>query len=264
MKKYIISGLIILNSILTHFCFAQFNDKPIRLSPEIGDTLDLSERNYYNLFPEVKDFQYAVIYLNSDSNAVTKIICRNDEGLVRDIAITNSADYVGNLKTYIRQINLDRLENYGSDDIITVTKLDGNQLMGKLLAVQDSSFIICPDTISEVGTLTFLKTYKKLNANEVESIFFELGYWSDVGTGVAAGSFLGALSGAIIGCFKPVGSGWLDEFERMENALIGSAIGLALGASVGFATGLILATPDETIEINSASDLERLKEYVVQ
>ncbi len=121
------------------------------------------ERDYYNLYPKIKDFQYAMIYLSSDSTTITKIICWNNEGFVKDTVINNSADYVGNLKTYIRQINLDRLENFESDDIITVTKIDGNQLVGKLLSVQDSSFIICPDTISEVdiGLAIIEILYKK-------------------------------------------------------------------------------------------------------
>jgi len=266
MKKYFISVLLILSTILPFFCAT--HDKLIKLSPEIRDTIDLIERDYYNLYPSIKDFHYAMIYLNSDTTTVTKIISRNDEGLVRDTVITNSADYVGNLKTYIRQINLDRLENYETDDIITVTKIDGNQLVGKLLAVQDSSFIIVPDTISDVGTLTFLQNYTKLNLKELQSVFIDFDYWADVRAGVATGCIYGGISGFIIGFAQPIAPNkqffGSDFFGKFENALIGSAIGLALGASVGFATGLILATPDETIEINSASDLERLKEYVVQ
>jgi len=141
MKKlFYIMFLTILNSILSYLCFAQDNAELIKISPEIGDTINLVERNYYYLFPVIKDFHYAIIYLNSDSTTVTKIICRNDEELIRDTVINNSTDFVGNLKAYIRQINAERLENYNSINKITVTKLAGNKYSGKLLAVQDSSF----------------------------------------------------------------------------------------------------------------------------
>ena len=269
MKKYFISVIVILNTIPAHSILAQ--DKLIKLNPEIKDTIDLFERDYYNLYPNIKDFYYAMIYLNSDSTTVTKIVCRNDEGLVRDTVITNSADYVGNQKTYIRQINLDRLENYESDDVITATKLDGNQVMGKLLAVQDSSFILVPDTISDAGTLTFLQTYTKLDAKEVERIFIDFDVWPRVNTGALLGTFIGCISGAFIGINNQVAisyeeTGWIYSKEEADviNGLAGGLIGLAIGAGIGAGFGYLLSPADETIEINSASDFEKLKEYVIQ
>jgi len=260
MKKlFYIMFLTILNSILSYLCFAQFNDKPIRLSPEIGDTINLVERNYYYLFPVIKDFHYAIIYLNSDSTTVTKIICRNDEELIRDTVINNSTDFVGNLKAYIRQINAERLENYNSINKITVTKLAGNKYSGKLLAVQDSSFLVCPDTISYAYTFNFIKTYVKLNLQEVESVLLEFGYWSDVG--IAAS--LGGVSGLVIGGNQPVGPNQIyGDLTKMSNTLAGAFLGMLAGAAEGFGVGLILTTPDETIEINSTSDIQNLKEYL--
>jgi len=268
MKKYFLSVIVIINTILAHSILAQ--DKLIKLSPEIKDTIDLFEREYYNLYPGIEDFYYAMIYLKSDSTTVTKIICRNDEGLVRDSVITNNADYVGNLKTSIRQINLDRLENYESNDKIAVTKLDGNQLVGKLLAVQDSSFIIVPEEISEVGTLTFLESYTKLKVQDIQSVLIDFGYWSDVGNAASIGVGVGIASGFVIGFLQPIsqnGNSMLGDTESIEkfgNGLLGSLIGMGIGGAVGFGIGLILATPDETIEVNSASDIEQLKGYLVE
>ena len=212
-----------------------------------------------------------MIYLKSDSTTVTKIICRNDEGFVRDTVITNGADYVGNLKTYIRQINLDRLENFESDDKITVTKLDGNQLVGKLLSVQDSSFIMCPDTISDVGTLTFLRTYEKLNLDAIQSIYIEVDIWPSVNTGTLLGTLIGCIAGTFIGINNQVAisyeeTGWIYSKEEADviNGLAGGLIGLAIGAGIGAGVGYLLSPSDETIEINSEADLEQLKEYVVQ
>lgn len=268
MKKYFLSVIVILNTILAHSILAQ--DILIKLSPEIKDTIDLFERDYYSLYPNNEDFYYAMIYLSSDSTTVTKIICRNDEELVRDSVITSSADYVGNLKTYIRQINLDRLKNYESDDIITITKLDGNQVMGKLLAVQDSSFIIVPDTISDVGTLTFLRTYVKLDADEVESIFIDFDVWPNVNKAAFVGGLLGCISGAVIGInnqvaisYEETGLIYSKGDAKIINGFAGGLIGLAVGAGLGAGIGYLISPADETIEINSAADLERLKEYII-
>jgi len=269
MKKYFLSVIVIINTILAHSILAQ--DKLIKLSPEIKDTIDLSERDYYNLYPNIEDFYYAMIYLKSDSTIVTKIICRNDEGLVRDTLINNSPDYVGNLKASIRQMNSDRLENYESDDIITVTKLDGNQLMGKLLSVQDSSIILCPDGISAVGTLTFIQTFTKLDAKEVQSVFIDFDVQPSVNKAALFGALLGCISGAIIGINNQVAisyeeTGWIysKEDAKIINGFAGAAIGGLSGAIIGAGIGYLLSPADETIEINSASDIEQLKGYLVE
>jgi hypothetical protein len=264
MKKYFISVLLILSTILPFFCAAQ--DKLIKLSPEISDTIDLIEREYYSLYPNLTDFQYAMIYLSSDSTTITKIICRNDEGLVRDTVIINSADYVGNLKTYIRQINLDRLENYDSDDKIAVTKLGGEKFVGKLLAVQDSSFILCPDTISGANTGHFIKTHVKLNIQEVESIFIDFDNSSSVQVGAIIGGITGCIAGIVIGVNNPVlGISSIDNSESVNlTPFVGGLLGCGVGALLGAGVGYLLSPEDEVIEINSASDLELLKEYVVQ
>jgi hypothetical protein len=53
--------------ILTSSLYAQESTKPIRVCEAIGDTLDLKEREQYNLLPAFKGFQYAVFFLNDDS-----------------------------------------------------------------------------------------------------------------------------------------------------------------------------------------------------
>jgi hypothetical protein len=256
MKKYFVSFSIILNSILSHFCFAQFNDKPIRLSPEIGDTIDLSERNYYGLFPGIKDFQFAMMCLSNDTIALTKITYHTTEGILADTIITNSADHIGNFKASIRQMNADRLENYESGTILTVTKLGANKFSGKLLAVQDSSIIICSDSISSPNAFIFLKTYVRLNTEEVESVFFEF----DNKPAVIWGAFIGSIIGLAVGVV--VGSNQTDSYIDPSFGL--AFVGTALGASAGAGVGYLLSPVDQNIEINSNADLELLKEYVVQ
>ena len=244
--------LAILNSLGGNFCFAQ--DKLIKLSPEIGDTISLAERNYYGLFPGINDFQFAVMYLSNDTIALTKITYHTTEGILADTIIANSADYIGNFKASIRQINADRLENYESGTMITVRKLGGNKFSGKLLAVQDSSIIICPDSISSPSAFIFLKTYVRLNTEEVKSVFIEV----DSKPSVIWGAFIGSIIGLAVGVI--VGSNQTEGYISAEFGL--GLSGTGLGALAGAGVGYLLSPADQTIEINSANDIAKLKKYL--
>jgi hypothetical protein len=254
MIKHILSVLILMYSFHPEFIFAQINISPIRISPELGDTIDSSERNYYNLFTEINDFQYAMIY-QVDSITIAKINFINDRGMIKDTIINHAKEYAGNLKAYIRQINAERLDNYNSVNKITVTKLGGNKFSGKLLAVQDSSFIICPDSISSPSTFIFLKTYSRLNTEELKSVFIE----SDSKPDVIWGAFIGSIIGLAVGVV--VGSNETDSYYISPEFGFG-IIGTFFGALAGAGVGYLISPADQTIKINSAADLELLKEYL--
>jgi hypothetical protein len=249
--------LITVHCLFINFCIAQTKDSLIQISPEIRDTISLSERNYYGLFPGIKDFQFAMMYLSNDTIALTKINYHTREGILADTIITNSASHIGNFKARIRQMNADRLENYESGTILTVTKLGGNKFSGKLLAVQDSSVIICSDSISSPNAFIFLKTYVRLNTEEVESVFFEFDSKPAVIWGAFIGSIIGLAVGVVVGSNQPEDS-YIDPSFGL--GFTGTALGALAGAGVGY----LLSPADQIIEINSAADLELLKKYILQ
>ena len=58
------------------FCtqaLGQIQEKPIVISPLIGDTLDMAEQNNYLLLPTMAGFQWAVFYLNADSSLKVRV-----------------------------------------------------------------------------------------------------------------------------------------------------------------------------------------------
>ena len=82
--KTFIFGIVFLLSLMTSM--AQETEKPIIVHEAIGDTLDLKERDMYNLFPNIEGFQSAVFFLNSDSTLRVVVRVLRDTG-VRDIEI---------------------------------------------------------------------------------------------------------------------------------------------------------------------------------
>ena len=67
MKILIFTTLFLtITNFLGSKALAQKDITPYAVSPFIGDTLSLEERDYYILFPKIEGFQWAVFYLNSD------------------------------------------------------------------------------------------------------------------------------------------------------------------------------------------------------
>jgi hypothetical protein len=249
---------------MSNICVAQY--KLLNLSPEIRDTIDLIERNYYNLYPNIKEFQYAMIYFCDDSVTISKIYYINENGVLVDTVINHPSNYERNSIASIRQINLERLENFESGSKITVTKIDGKIFVGKLLSVEDSSFIICPDTISEASTLSLLKNYVKVNTNEINTVFIENDFSNRIRTEATYGALLGVIPGVIISLNNSdtrAGFGFSKTSSEIMAGLAGGLVGALIGGVLGAVAGLIISPAEESIKINSEADLEQLKEYIV-
>ena len=258
MKKNFISVLILVNTFFQGHSVAQTNHQLIRISPEIGDTINVSERNYYNLFSEIKNFQCAEFYLNEDSTStISRVTYVDAIGILVDTIIIYPKDYVGNLKAYIRQMNADRLENFKSGAKVRITKLGGSKFSGKLVAIQNSCIIACPDSISSPSAFIFLKTYVRFNTEEIESVFIEVDSNPDVIWGAFIGSIVGLVLGVVVGSNQPESDIMSPEFGV---GVIGTAVGALAGAGVGY----LISPADQRIEINSTNDIELLKKYVLQ
>lgn len=70
MNRYIEISLVVL---ITQLSYSQNQDSIIQLTPEIGDTLDSSEKEYYNLYSHYVRFQHLVVFSSGDSCMAIKI-----------------------------------------------------------------------------------------------------------------------------------------------------------------------------------------------
>ena len=122
--------------------------------------------------------------------------------------------------------------------------------------MQDSSFIICPDSISSPSAFIFLKSYVSLNIEEVESVLIEFDSEPYVISGACIGSIIGSAVGVV------VGSNSNEPDEYFDPAAGFGILGTFFGALAGAGVGYLISPADQTIEINSAEDLELLKEYL--
>ena len=100
---YFLLGFIILS--LFTSSLAQENEKPFIVSPLIGDTLSLEERDYYNLLPTFNGFQFAIFYLNADSLIDVRVLykTRNE---IRDTLINNYKSLT-NMRIYLFKVDIE-------------------------------------------------------------------------------------------------------------------------------------------------------------
>jgi len=120
---FLFTFVLLLNSITL---FAQESEKPFVVSPLIGDTLSIEERNYYNMFSTIENFQWAVFYLNPDSTVRAEVTYLSD-AILRDTIVYIDKD-VESLRFYINARNdpssivQPRADNYKGAEIVVLEK----------------------------------------------------------------------------------------------------------------------------------------------
>jgi gas vesicle protein len=68
--------------------------KLVILSPRVGSMIDSSEREYFQLFPKIKDFHNAIFLENPDSTYYAWIVLKDSSGNTRDTAIWYPKGYL--------------------------------------------------------------------------------------------------------------------------------------------------------------------------
>ncbi|HQT91495.1 MAG TPA: hypothetical protein PL001_05660, partial [Candidatus Kryptobacter bacterium] len=67
-------------------CAQELGEKVV-ISSAVGDTLKLSERNHFGLFPDISGFNWAVFFLTGDSIVNAKVDFDNPQGVSSDTAL---------------------------------------------------------------------------------------------------------------------------------------------------------------------------------
>jgi len=238
---------------------AQNESEFIIANPSIGDTLLLSERNYYTLFPTIIDFHFAVFYLNSDSTLNAEVHYYNN-GIPRDTLIHNYRS-LKNLNYHINARNAveNKLPVTGNKsfeqtegDIINVFKANDSEVSGELLYVRKNSILLLkqecnnnvfnPDCVDNINRAEIDKVLIKGNSN--------------LGWGIGLGILAAVIAGVAI--FRTYDDGSMFWGYDALGAIVCSSIGCI---SLGVAIGIITSTPDEIINPTDQYEYQILNKY---
>jgi hypothetical protein len=246
--------------------FAQENEKPFIVSPLIGDTLSLEEREYYNLLPTINDFKWAVFYLNPDSTLDAKVTYHKNSS-TKDTIINNyrslkSLSIHLNAAENPETINPIQNKDYAGNEV-TVLYKDGNQYSGNLLSASSSSLIIySPDCNEDEIDINCAQL---IRPDDLEKLLVKDDF--DLGR-LLYPTILGIAAMIIYKNSLDPEDENLDNM--MENFLTGFAVGMG-GAVVGFALSYAVplkissekeySTPFNEDDIEGLSKISRYKDF---
>ena len=232
--------------ILSINSFSQKRDSLIQLYPGLGDTLDLFNRNYFELFQNIEGFEYALFYIRDNKHLVSKVTFTK-EGLSRDTVFIQTLSALQSSKTRIEQIEKESNKKIdSSEEFIIVTK-NGNQYECKLEMFSKNSLYL----VSEKNNSTFNSTELKfkLPLSSVDNLILpgESNTLSCIGEGALITTGAGLMMVLFAG-----GEG---------AAILFLPIVAAFGAIVGLVAGLISSSDDEIFQIDYQDDILKLKDY---
>jgi hypothetical protein len=233
---------------------SQVRDSLIQLTPAIGDTITISENEFFNLYPDIKGFRYAILYIRNNELLINHIYYSPNETEIKDTLVEQNIILLGNKRVYIHHMTTYIYENNYSK-LITVTT-NRRKYTGDLLYVDAEELILDVTTNIEISEDDFLSIPSK----EINHI--QIPGNSNIGAGAGIGFLSGFAIGFIIGLAD--GNDPPEKLLDMTASEKGLTAGIVLslgGLILGTVIGLASTSWDEDIDINSDYDFNELKKY---
>jgi len=245
---YFLFGFIIV--LLPAPSLSQEREKPFIVSPLIGDTLSLEERDYYNLLPTINGFQFAIFYLNSDSLLDVRVFYEK-RSAVKDTLI-NNYKLLTNMRIYLFKVDIAKSRK-------VMVHLENNaRVTGGFLSINPHSVLIYSEECEE-GTFNS-NCFKKINNTEIKK--FVIPGESNIGESVIWCTIIGLAAGSIIGlAINESSNGW-EEFNA-TSAIAGGLVGSCVGLLTGVIYGSLTSNPDIIIQPFSEDNIKGLSQYAI-
>lgn len=165
MKKlYLILLVFVFNSIIS------FGSEQIELSARLGKTISLDSRNYFGLFPDVKDFKSAVLFKDVSINYIEITAGKSEEKskiILSDSAVSTLAYVIDNFEGIISEPTKYKLNGKLISGLIRISTQFNKKAKPMQITLRDSTkfsgFILYAD--SSVIVTTPESAYRPASAN---------------------------------------------------------------------------------------------------
>lgn len=253
--------LIIIFFSFTLLSKAQNADSLIQIYPAIGDTLSLFERNYFGLYAEIKDFDYAVIYLSEKDSLISKFYSSNNDTVNMQIRIQDLSS-LDSLRKIIQSIDIINSELFKYQPDILLSTKDGNVIEAQIEMFDENYLYIIASYIT--AEHTGMNRYR-IPVTHVTELTLEGS--SNVLAGMCIGGTIGLVIGALVSSnIKSNAKKGPDSFDNcaadMDASFNAAAafVAIALGAFlVGAFIGAGTSSDDQVIYFDSNMDVLKLR-----
>ena len=261
MKKYFLLTQLLFST----FVFPQSVDSLIQIYPGIGDTIDAFTSNYIGLFPEIKDFSYAVFYVRDHKSLITKIYSSNDYSLNEIIRI-HKLSSIDSLQFIIHQIDLINLKLLNEPRDFSLFTNEGNFIEGEIEMFDENYIYVIAEGVraDHLGRMKYRIPVKDISEINLEGS-------SNVLLGVCIGGAAGAIIGLVVmnsvaNSAKTKEANNFDESVSNCSSKLGAGLagatafgaitlgGLLIGAIIGVTT----STDDELVKLQNEKDVLKL------
>jgi hypothetical protein len=168
--------------------FADTGEKVLIISEKLGETIDVEEREKYDLFPATEGFKEAVFLQLENGNIVAEVTYVID-GEEKKTRIPQSEESINSLRDYIENFDetkhpLEELpeeysigkESFHIPDSSTIQFLittDGSQLVGRIIEVRETEIVFQ----TSIGTMTISIANIREVKDVKEELMMEGTYW---------------------------------------------------------------------------------------
>ena len=232
----------------------QNRDSLIKLYPGMVDTLDLIDREIFEIYPDIEGFEFAQLYSRDKKFFVSKITFSThykskDKVLIEDISVFKD------LQMRLYQIILNNEKSFRSPLNASVYLNTGNNYDGKLEMFSKHYLYMNSDQnylSADSSQLRFKTPFISVDSLKIQGLKPNLGPY--LGYGALGGSILGFVIG-----YATFDDDW--GLPKESKWLISAGIGAGIGFFLGWIIGEVVSPGIITLKINTPNDILKIKQY---
>ncbi|MBE0571504.1 MAG: hypothetical protein IH618_08170 [Ignavibacteriaceae bacterium] len=251
-SRYIIC-LICTMIMLSDSVQSQERDSLIQLYPGMGDTLDLFDREIFNLYQDVDEYKYAQLFSRDGEFLVSKITYL-DDGILRDTLTIEDYHQLYFLRQNVSKIIMENDKKLNSPLDASVFTNTGAQYDGRFEMFSKKYLYLNSDFNYLTGNSSGLDFKTSFSHVDSIQIAIEPNVGPYVGYGALGGFALGFIAG--IATFN---DDW--ALQKETKWTIFGAFGAVTGFLLGWLIGESVPPDLVNIRFNTPNDVVKLKDY---
>jgi hypothetical protein len=228
----------------------------------VGDTIDIDERKFYGLFPQISDFNKAIIQQNSESSLDFRIFYEQGNLLKDSIykSFYSTGDLLKMLDSAEEKRELEAKEfKKGPATLLLRT---GEIVAGEILSIQ-SNELHFNEQAHKIEAKEKLNSDRLINKDEIRKIIIrgESNALLGAGIGLLGGVTVGSMIGAIIVGYSKYN--WSNSILS-EGFIVACSCSISgiLGTLIGAIIGDSNPQEDKIFTIDKYTDLSEVNEYI--